>query len=40
MLAIEQNDAVEASRMYIEKYINAIHSYGVANGNWLGTTAP
>ena len=40
MSAIEQKDAVEASRTYIEEYINAVDSYGVVDGNGLGTTAP
>ena len=38
--AIEQNDAVEVSGTYTEKYINAVDSYGVADGDGLGTTAP
>ena len=40
MSAIEQNDAVEASRTYTGEYINAVDSYGVVDGVELGTTAP
>lgn len=39
MSAIEQNDAVETSRIYIHEYSNTDDHNGAVDGDGLGSTA-